>query len=243
MKSVYVFFLFSFLLCFSPMQARLIRDAYGKGNYVTLFNEANLDTESVHTVLELGSRDAVDALEMNHVFGAHVYAFECNPTGLTICRHNIDGNPNVTLIPFAAWDETGMIPFQHVVQSNGASRNIGASSCFKVLPDGADRTQIQQEISVPAIRMDEWIDAVGIEEIDLLCMDTQGATLRILKGFGDKLYNVKTVITEVYYQPSYAGEALYSEIADYLEKYGFYQFQKPGEIPTSSFGDALFTRD
>jgi hypothetical protein len=76
-----------------------------------------------------------------------------------------------------------------------------------------------------------------MENIDLLCMDTQGATLRILQSFGEKIRNVKYILTEGCIQLLYDGEDLIPEIISYLENKGFELSAKQENI---YFGDYLF---
>jgi hypothetical protein len=82
------------------------------GGYLDEFYTSIIRRNSdVKSVLEIGSRDAKDALRLSEYYKCHVYAFECNPHTLELCQNNIDKNPNVTLVPYAVWDKTGSIDF------------------------------------------------------------------------------------------------------------------------------------
>ncbi len=211
---------------------------YGTGNYLDYAKY--IDSKEIKIIFEIGSRDAIDAIQLGYYYNCPVYAFECNPKALEICQHNIKNYPYVTLVPLACWNETKVVSFYPVIQSLAGKKpvNIGASSLLVARKDGCDKHHVQgAPIKVQAVRLDEWLCAHSIEHIDLLCMDVQGATLQVLEGMGDYLKNIKYIITEVYLEPSFEGEYLYPEIKKYLQDKGFYVAREP---PKSSFSDVLF---
>lgn len=219
----------------------LIRDWIGQGDYLNPNFTRWIDKNEISTILEIGSRDAIDALDLSNYYQAHVYAFECNPQAISICKHNIGSNPNISLVPLAAWNQTTTLPFFPVIPG-GAVVCIGASSLFQFDPNGpVHNTQLQGKITVPAVRLDEWLDQEGIETVDLLCIDAQGATLQIVQGLGDRLANIKYIIAEVEYVRYYLGEALHPEIDHYLRSHGFTPVAEVN--PYGSYADILFIRN
>ena len=186
------------------------------GGYAQFFGQ--MVEGSVNTVLELGSRDALDAILMADHFDAHVYAWECNPPAVEICRQNIGDNPDVTLVDLACWSSEKTLTFRPVI--NG---NIGASSAFEANHDYPyEVPYAQKEIEVQAVRVDEWWkENVGETKIDLLAMDLQGAEMEALKGMGDLIRDVKYVITEGQYKRLYHDTPLIDDIEDYLMEYDF----------------------
>ena len=219
----------------------LIRNPYGQGVYLDRAFTQHIHNDSIETILEIGSRDAIDALELSDYYRTHVYAFECNPEALKTCYHNIGNNPNVTLVPLACWDTSDKIPFYPVTASVDTQLpiNIGASSCLKINPDGIDHDSIQAQTMVTAVRLEHWMEQEKLDRIDLLCLDVQGATLQVLSGLGEHIKRTKYIITEGYHQPGYLGEALAAEIAAYLRANGFQYLCAVGD---SQISNALFTR-
>lgn len=238
------FFIFSFSLLSStelpdPYQDdELIYQHWGPGDYLAF--APCIDPQSVHLILEIGSRDALDAIFLGHHYKCPVFSFECNPEALDICYKNTKKYPFVTIVPYACWNETKTLPFYPVVESNGSSSNpinIGASSLLVARKDGCDKEHRQgPPIEVQAIRLDEWMKDQKIESVDLLCMDCQGATLQVLEGLGQYLGKVKYIITEVYLTPSFEGEFLYPSISRFLLRHGFVPYNKP----KGDFCDVLF---
>lgn len=199
----------------------LIRDPIGKGDYLSPVFTSHIDKNKVSVILEIGSRDCIDALDLSRFYEADVFAFECNPQAIEICRHNIGGHPHVKLVPLAAWNQTAQLAFFPTIPG-GALCVIGTSSLFKFDPQGPVRnSQIQGEITVQAVRLDEWLEAENISNVDLVCIDAQGATLQILQGLEKRLPQIKYIIAEAEYQRYYLGEALYPEIVEYLKQQGF----------------------
>lgn len=240
---IIVFFLIApythiFSLTYQPFEidrAALQYDRYGTGNYVEKFRQTTFDPKEVETIVEVGSRDAIDAIELSDYFKKHVYAFECNPEGIEICRKNIGKNPNVTLVEKAAWVHTGSIYF-FPFDNPGDDRNIGASSCFPLR--SKPLRKYQTKIDVDAIRLDEWMDEVGLETIDLLCMDCEGATWQVLRGLGDKLQHVKYLITELNFVKMHRTRVSYDMLHTFLISEGFSQIQIFGK--SEMLGDAAY---
>ena len=173
----------------------LHKDPWGKGDYLNPLFLNHIDKNEIHFVIEIGSRDVIDALELSEYYNAHVCAFECNPQALEICSYNQNKNPNVSIIPYAAWNETKPMTFYPVIEGGKTVFNLGASSLFKFDFQWDDYFK-QGEITVNAIRLDEWLTRQQYETPDLICIDAQGATLQVLQGLGKKLSQVKYIIAE-----------------------------------------------
>ncbi len=188
----------------------------------------------VDRILELGSRDGLDAIMLRDHFDAEVVAFECNPPQVRVCESRLKFEDKIELVPKAVWHETGEIPFFPVV--NG---NHGASSAFKANPKYPYEQYVQAETAVPCVRLDEWISETGFKP-DLICMDLQGSELAALRGLGKELANVKYLITEVQFSPLYHNTPVLSDLVEFLEPWNMREHTTIGT--NSWFGDALFTR-
>jgi FkbM family methyltransferase len=222
-----------------PGQADLIRDPYGKGDYLNRNFRKKIKKNLVQSVLEIGSRDLIDALELSEYYACHVYAFECNPEALSVCYHNLGKNPNVSIVPLAAWNETRPISFFPLVKEAEAF-NLGAASLFKFDPKGVDGGRYEQtEITVQATRIDEWLNKNQLKTPDLICIDAQGASLQVLEGIGSRLQEVKYIVAEAELVDWYEGEALYPEIVNYMLSQGFVEAAVNNH---GLYSDVLFIR-
>ncbi len=203
----------------------------------------HLRSNAIQTILECGCLDGADTIILRDTFEADVYAFECNPDILPKTRLALLGQPDITLVEKAVWDQEGEICFYPVTRATKNGREItnwGASSCFRVRPD-YHRQYEQREDLVPAIRLDAYCRSQGITQIDLLCMDVQGAELRALRGLGDLIYEVTSIVSEIERRPIYFGQDLYSDVNSYLSARGFRQI---AEVYRDEwFSDFLYQRE
>jgi hypothetical protein len=69
-------------------------------------------------------------------------------------------------------------------------------------------------------------------------MDTQGATLNILRGAGGRLADVRFLLTEIATKRIYDGEALFEEVDAFLRARGF--VHRAGVAANGFFGDHLY---
>ena len=114
-------------------------------SYHHLLNKYKL-VDGVDYIIEGGSRDCADAIKLNWTLGKKVYAFECNPHCLDICKYNLSLNKikteQVEIVPSALYHTDTQIDFYctvdtqspfgpndpNLIDSNGKRPNIGTSS-------------------------------------------------------------------------------------------------------------------
>ncbi len=195
---------------------RHIMDNKGGGGSYHHFTD-RIPRDEINTIVELGSRDALDAIWLSYIFDAEAYAWECHPDLWLKMKENISHFDRVHMVDKAVWSEDTTLDFFPV--TNG---NVGASSCFEADNEVEGAPHLEQtKITVEAIRLDDWANKNNISNIDLLVMDLQGAEVEALKGAGDLLNNVKYIITEGCVQPFYQGAPHIDDITEVLENYGF----------------------
>jgi len=173
--------------------------------------------EEVNTIVELGSRDGLDAIWLHKHFNAEVVCWECHPELVEVVKEHIQFFPEVELVDKAVWSERTTLEFNIVV--NG---NVGASSVFKAKNEQG-RPQLEQKtVSVETETLDSWwhTHREG-KTIDLLCLDLQGAEIEALKGATSLLPNVKYIITEGCRNPEYEDAPTLEDIRGLLAEYGF----------------------
>lgn len=178
----------------------------------------------VQGVVEVGSRDGLDALFLGQALSTHVDAFEPSPSQFAVCRRNVDssGADSVRLHQYALCDVDSFLDFWEVDDQQYA--NPGASSLFPINfanrpandPD-RNRLPVQRRIRVPAAR---W-DSLGLADAELLVMDVQGSELRVLEGFGERLSAFRFIVLEVEPVSSYVGGCTLGELERWLRARGF----------------------
>jgi FkbM family methyltransferase len=190
-----------------------------------------IDKSKINTIFELGSRDLVDAFKLQNYYNSKVYAFECNPDCLIECEKNLSNatdkiKSNVILINKAISLRDGDLTFYPFDLNK--YNNMGASSLLKIdfsLRNADDpdynKENPQKEISVKGVRLDTFLLENNISNIDMLCIDLQGYELNAIKSLGDKLKNVKYIITECSIESTYTGGARFKELHEYLTSFNF----------------------
>jgi len=185
----------------------------------------------INTIFELGSRDIKDAIDLYKCYNCKVYAFECNPDCLIHCKQNLYEasniiKENVCLVENAVSLENQDITFYPFDLTK--YNNMGSSSMFKIdfsLRDPNDpdyrRENPQKEITVKGKRLDTFMEENGLQSVDLLCIDLQGYELNALKSLGDKLKNVKYIITECSIVSTYIEGATFVELNRFLNENNF----------------------
>jgi len=187
--------------------------------------------EWVKTVVELGSRDLLDAVKLYDYYKCPIYAFECNEDCLKICRGTQAGmtdnqRQNIHLVDSAVCVKNGPVTF-YPFDLNKYD-NMGSSSMLKIdfskrSPNDGDynRENPQKEIIVQGVRMDTFMTNNNINNIDLLCMDLQGYELNALLSFGQQLENVNYIITECQINQTYTNGVEWRDLYSYLKSRGF----------------------
>ena len=173
-------------------------------------------------IFDIGSRDCVQSIEFYNAFpNSKIYAFECNPNTLDICKKNIERySDRITLIEGAVCDYDGNIIFYPINQEKTITTwedgNPGASSIFKSNGKYSIETYIQDEITTQCHRLDSIMNKYCIPNVDIIWMDLQGAELLALKGLGNYLQNVKYIYTEVSHKEIYSGQVMFNELNDFI---------------------------
>jgi FkbM family methyltransferase len=172
-------------------------------------------------IFDIGSRDCIQSIEFSKYFPkASIYAFECNPNTIDICRNNIIGYDNIKLIEGAVTDYDGTIKFYPIDQEKTVTSwkdgNPGASSLFKSNGSYPYEKYVQDEITTNCHRLDTVMKKENINKVDIIWMDLQGAELLALKSLDDNLKNVDYIYTEVSFKEIYHGQVMFTELNNYL---------------------------
>ena len=176
--------------------ANKIREVYG-----------NTDPE---IILEIGSRDLNSSIEiLSHFPNSRIIAFEPTPEQYNMCFEKSKHYENIEVYNFALSDEEGEVDFWVV------DGNVGGSSMFEPI-DVPYSSGTWNKIKVQSKRLDSFLKSIGVEKVDCIWMDTQGAELKVLKGMGTYLDSVKVIHTEACPKPYYKGQAVKSDLENYL---------------------------
>jgi len=148
-----------------------------------------------------------------------VYAFEPN---LELAAARMGRLPNYTVLPLAVAKHDGSANF-HV------NALPAASSLLPLKPDalhewiGGEQLAEVRAVVVPTIRLDTFMRQFGIERVDYLKIDAQGADLAVVESLGVRIRDVRRIDLVVQITPKglYAGGSDPAETVAYLQSLGF----------------------
>ena len=178
----------------------------------------------INSIVEVGSRDALDAIFLSEFFDCECIAFEPNPTQRDVCATNIFTSTKtlVTLRTEALSNTNTFIDFMMVDTDRYA--NPGVSGFFEI--DFANRSNIDKDrnrdsIQIPVkVAAARW-DSLGLTTPELLVMDCEGAELLALKGFGVALKDVNYIVLEVSQVAIGRGACTFGQVDKFLRVNGY----------------------
>lgn len=134
-------------------------------------------------------------------------------------------DPRIHVIPSAVADFDGTATFY--IDENG---DHGCSSLYPFVKGiegrwpGRSDLKATGRVQVPVLRLDTFIREQGIERIDYLHIDAQGADLQVLRGLGAEAERVKAGRVEAATRRAtalYRGQPLLPQIEAWLIEHGF----------------------
>jgi FkbM family methyltransferase len=173
------------------------------GNYTWAFKFID---KPINNIVEVGSRDALDAIELSRYFSANVLAFEPDPESILICKKNLKLNNKVPVQLFTQVlsNINGFIGFN--IYSSGNS------SIYKHKTEN-----ITKAIKLKTSRF----DSLNLVTPDLLVIDAQSSEFEILEGFGQSLTKTKYIIFETGFHSIYDSKKNFDFCNRYLKNLGF----------------------
>lgn len=148
-----------------------------------------------------------------------VYAFEPN---LRAAASLIGRTPNLIVLPMAVAETDGSAQL-HLNSPDEASSLLTMDENSRQSWKGGEALREESVISVPTIRLDTFMNLVGINRVDFLKVDTQGNDLAVLRSCGERLRDIRKMTLEADVSPQrlYQGSPSKEEIVSFLEAAGF----------------------
>lgn len=181
------------------------------------------------TILEIGCNDGTDTLGLLDVFdNPTIYCFEPDPRAIARFKEKVDQCSNVHLFEIAISDRNGETTFY---QSSGQPPDEWA----KTMPEGWDQSgsikepkdhlivypwvTFDKSITVKTARLDTWCNAHGLDLIDFIWMDVQGAEMDVLRGGVDTFNKTRFLYTEYDTKELYKGQYNLKQLLKYLDDF------------------------
>jgi FkbM family methyltransferase len=194
-------------------------------------------------IMEFGAADGRDSVEFVKQYpNSRVLALEPVPTSFAILNDHARDNPRIIAHQAAVSDHAGEATFFIASERDASalSRSNDTGSAFD------QHTECVDEIKVRVTTIDEQCLENGIDRIDILKMDAQGAELLALHGATRMLNGggIGVIYTEIQFIRLYETSCLFHEIWSYLANFGFVLHNiynlSHNEHGQLCWGDAIF---
>jgi len=194
------------------------------------------------TIIEIGAHVGIDTQRFAYTFpNGRVHAFEPCPTLYRKALENTSKYPNATVTPVALSNQIGFSIFR---QSSGTSN--GSGSLLEPTLHLTRHPTVQflemDQFIVPTATLDDYLTIAGINNVDLIWIDAQGAEGMIFDGASRSLKHCKYVYCEISVVPEYQGGAAYSEIKSKLSLHGLRPIKEFMPASWDGSGNVLFGR-
>lgn len=161
----------------------------------------------IKTIVEIGALDAQDSQYFKKIFPtAKVYAIEALPDNYDKYLKNLK---DIACINAVVSNIDGEIAF-YKKEINGIHSIFNRGNEYG-----------NEVIKLPSYRFETLAEMNGINSVDMLKMDVEGATIEALEGMGDLLSTVKIMHLESESYPFFEGQKIHTEVVKYLEEKGF----------------------
>lgn len=184
-------------------------------------------------IADIGACEGEDTVRYARRFPrAQVFAFEPLPANQALVRENLarHGIANAELVPLALSDRAGEATF-HVSSGRppelfaGQDWNYGNKSSSLLAPAQAGPMhgwiEFKEAITVPTETLDGFCARRGLDRIDFIQMDVQGAEHLVLAGATTILPRITAIWLEVSTRELYRGQALDRDIRALMARHGF----------------------
>jgi FkbM family methyltransferase len=172
---------------------------------------------SIGTIFDVGANRGDFCAEALELFAsATVYCFEPTADIFQLLKSRFGENPRVKMFENAILEADGTIKF--FVRPGSVWNSLLRDGTSGVVPPA------EREVDVAGVSLDSFTQRQGVDAIDLLKLDIQGAELRALRGAKGLLSNGKVglIQLEVNFQNLYAGQGDLESISRLLFDCGYW---------------------
>lgn len=166
-------------------------------------------------ILEAGGHYGEDTVIMCERWPqSTIYSFEPCPDYFAKLEKAVANLPNVHVYPYGLFTTTGYYTFN-------VSRNLDGASSFLKDNNLPVINYNDYQISVFCKNLDEWADENGINYIDYMWLDIEGAELYVLMSAPQILETVRAISCELNYKEFRQDMPHFEKVNNYLNSQGF----------------------
>lgn len=203
------------------------------------------------TVFEIGACEGEDTSVYARTFpDAKFWLFEPLPGNFEEIEKLLARNPSIraNALNIALSDQAGRATFyvsrSAVALKDAANGPVYAGHRSSSLlaprqkkPEALSWLEFGEEISVETDTLDNVCYSHGVDFIDFIHMDVQGAELKVLSGAKRMLPHIRAIWMEVAFEKTYEGQPLEPEATRWMKERGF---RKIHQVSYGPEGDALY---
>ena len=197
---------------------------------------SNSITSNPITLVDVGARGGVSSEW--HLFGKNLRVLGFEPDSKECKRLNSETESNHIYFPTALYNKQGKVNINLTQEPACTSMYLPNFSLVNRFANFGEMFNVIDSVEVCCDTLDRIAKANNIQDIDFLKIDTQGTELQILEGAKNVLENyVFGLKVEVEFSPLYKKQPLFSEVDEYLRKFGFYLFDiNPRRMGRKKYG-------
>lgn len=201
-------------------------------------------------IFDIGACEGEDSIRYSRLFkNSKIYAFEPLPSNCELIKGNLDKYfvENVEVVPYALSKDQGEASFYTSSgEPNNADKNADwdfGNKSSSLLPPNKNINsfipwlKFTDSIKVQTETLNNFCKARGIEKIDFIHLDVQGAELKVIEGAEELIKNIKAIWLEVEKIELYDQQPLKHEIEYFMKSNHFYKIK---DTVDSVSGDQLY---
>lgn len=123
------------------------------------------------------------------------------------------------------WERAGVLDFHLTAKQQASSLFLPNQEIFDRYPS-PERVATQRTMQIKVDTLANQLNDAGIDRVDFIKLDAQGAELNILRGSEDLLtQSVIGLEIEVEFLPLYHGQPLFGDVDEYVRSLGYELFE------------------
>lgn len=227
MKSLFASLLFFTALYGLSDELRDLPWVYGDDVEALLYSTPFLPDNPV--IIEAGTASGDSTLEFIKMWPkCTIYGFEACPSNYDSAQKLFLNHKNVHIYPYALSNINGEIEF-YVSQANAGTSSLLKDNFGNIsFPDHFNTDQEPREghyqdspVKIEAVTLNSFLPKIGVEKVDYIWLDTEGAELLILTEATQILKSVRVLSLEINFQEFRKGSVQFPELHQFLISQGF----------------------
>ena len=170
--------------------------------------------------VDVGCRDGVRPAWRELGPDALLVGFDPDPTECARLTAAAAGPATERYVPIALAASEGEATLHLTADPQSSSLYPPAARALRRYPE-LWRHEPRGTQTIVTSTIDAWAREAGVESIDALKVDVQGAELDVLRGAEQQLSSVRVLEAEVEFQELYEGQPLFTDVEGFLRDQGF----------------------